>query len=157
MNVAATCTRRRQQGFTLIEMLVVLVVLGLVLSVVAPRFASGNPALAVRSAGLDLVAGLQLARNLAVSENRAVAIKLDRKASAFEVEGRRRGLPPGVALTRPDLREDERDAAIEVRFFPDGSSSGARIGVVRGAHRLVIDVDWLTGTIQVKKQDARDA
>ena len=157
MKVAATCTRRPQQGFTLIELLVVLVVLGLVLSVAVPRFASGNPALAVRSAGLDLVAGLQLARNLAVSENRAVTIKVDRVASAFEVEGRRRGLPSGVTLTRPDLRDDERGAAIEVRFFPDGSSSGAQIGVVRGAHRLMIDVDWITGAIQVKKADARDA
>ena len=157
MNVAATCTRRRPQGCTLSELLVWLGVRGLVLAVAVPRFASGNPALAVRSAGLDLVAGLQLARNLAVSENRAVAIKVDRTAASFEVEGRRRDLPSGVTLTRPDLGEDEPDAAIEVRFFPDGSSSGAQIGVVRGAHRLVIDVDWLTGTIQVKKMEVREA
>ena len=113
---------------------------------------SGSPALAVRSAGQTLVAGLQLARNRAITENRAVVLRVDRATRAFEVEGRRRVLPKGVVLSRPDVQDDDpEEAAIEVRFFPDGSSSGALIGVARGAHRLLIDVDWLTGTIQSRR------
>jgi general secretion pathway protein H len=157
MNRAAIATRLPRRGFTLVELLVVLVVLGMALAVVAPRFASSSPALAVRSAAQTLVAGLQLARNRAITENRAVVLRVDRVAAAFEFEGRRRDLPGGVRLSRPDLQDDDpAEAPIEVRFFPDGSSSGAQIGVAHGAHRLLIDIDWLTGTIQARAGEGRD-
>ena len=156
MTAPRTATARRAPGFTLVELLVVLAVLGLVMAVAVPRFAAGNPALSVRSAGGSLVAGLQSARNLAITENRTVRLEVDRAARAFDVDGRRRDLPGGVALTRPDLDDDREQAPIEVRFFPDGSSSGAQIGVARGAHQVVIEIDWLTGTIQVRQGGARD-
>lgn len=146
------------RGFTLVELLVVLVVLGMALTLVVPRFAAGSPALAVRSAGQSLVAGLQLARNRAITGNRAVAFRLDPAARAFEVDGRRRVLPDGVRLSRPDLEDEDRaEAAFEVRFFPDGSSSGARIGVARGGRRLLIEIDWLTGTIEARDAERTDA
>lgn len=157
MSARRTGTTRRWPGFTLVELLVALVILSLAMAVAVPRFAAGNPALSVRSAARDLVAGLQLARNLAITENRAVSIRFDRAAGAFEVAGRRRELPRGVALTRPDLREDRDDQPIEFRFFPDGSSSGGQIGVVRGAHQLLIDVDWMTGGIATRAAGVGDA
>ncbi|MDJ0739723.1 MAG: GspH/FimT family pseudopilin [Gammaproteobacteria bacterium] len=157
MNPSATAKRLPVRGFTLIELLVVLVVLGMALALVGPRFASGNPALAVRSAGQTLVAGLQLARNRAITENRAVVLRVDRASGAFVVDGRRRVLPDGVSLSRPDLDDDDpQRTPIEVRFFPDGSSSGAWIGVAHGAHRLLIDIDWLTGAIQTRDAEDRD-
>ena len=119
---------------------------------------AGSPALAVRSAGQTLVAGLQLARNRAITENRAVVLRLDRVTRAFEVDGRQRALPGGVWLSRPDIADDDRDeTAIEVRFFPDGSSSGAHIGVTHSGHRLLIEIDWLTGAIEVHAGEGRDA
>jgi len=154
----SVATRIHGRGFTLVELLVVLAVLGMALAVVAPRFASSSPALAVRSAGQTLVAGLQLARNRAITENRAVVLRVDRVTRAFEVDGRRRVLPNGVVLSRPDVQDDDlEEAAIEVSFFPDGSSSGAQIGIARGAHRLLIDIDWLTGIIQARAGAGHDA
>ncbi len=158
MNRAATATGSHDRGFTLVELLVVLAVLGMALALVAPRFAAGSPALAVRSAGQTLVAGLQLARNQAITENRAVVLRLERTTRAFEVDSRRRVLPDGIRLSRPDLPDDDPpEAAIEVQFFPDGSSSGAQIGVARGAHQLLIDIDWLTGIIEARAGEGRDA
>lgn len=147
----------RGNGFTLVELLVVLVVLSLVMAVAVPRFSAGNPALTVRNTGRVLTAGLQMARNMAITENRSVVVSVDRTNRAFIVDGRRRELPRQVSLVRPDQRDDDPRVPIEFRFFPDGSSSGGLVNVVREAHTLTIEVDWITGMITAGRAGRDDA
>jgi hypothetical protein len=37
----------------------------------------------------------------------------------------------------------------QIRFFPDGSSTGGRIGLSRNDRRAAVAVDWLTGLVSV--------
>jgi len=41
-SVICNCPRQRQQGFTLIELIVVIVILGLLGSIIAPKFLGEN-------------------------------------------------------------------------------------------------------------------
>jgi general secretion pathway protein H len=45
----------------------------------------------------------------------------------------------------------ERDSAIlgNIRFNPDGSSSGGRIVLADGTRRIAVGVDWLTGRVVI--------
>jgi general secretion pathway protein H len=37
----------------------------------------------------------------------------------------------------------------QIRFFPDGSATGGRIGLTLGAQQVEVVVDWLTGLVSV--------
>lgn len=136
---------RRTAGFTLIEMLVVLVILGLVGSLVISR----GPA---RSAGLDLrlqagaiAQALRSARGQAIATDRIVAFNLDLARRRFNVgTGLPHALPAPMQLAATET---------VIRFGPDGSASGGFITLAEGNARIGIGVDWLTGRISI--EDAR--
>lgn len=37
----------------------------------------------------------------------------------------------------------------KIRFFPDGSFTGGRVGLARGQQKYHVTVDWLTGPISI--------
>ena len=126
-------------GFTLLEMIVVLVILGLAIAVVAgtvPR----------RSAGLDLAAqtdtlasSLRLARAKAIAQGRPIAFAALPGGSGWLLDGVVHPLPPGLALAVAGPRV--------VRFDPDGSATGATLTLVGQARSATLRVDWLTGRV----------
>ena len=147
----------RAGGFTLIEMLVVLGVLGLAAGLLALRGPPRSPAAEARVAAVEIAQALRLARARAIAADRPVAFLLDLETRAFRVgDGEWRRLPPGPALLLTAVSGQtlgERLGAIS--FAPDGSSSGGRIELAVPGRRLQIGVDWLTGRVQVAASHAR--
>lgn len=111
-------------GFTLVEMLVVLTVLGLAAAFMAGRLAA-EPG---RFAGERQVAMLERA----AAEARAAAIR----------SGRPVALDAGALVADASLAAPVFAAGGSLVFYPDGSSTGGTIEVA-GAPALA--VDWLTG------------
>ncbi|HEX7785030.1 MAG TPA: prepilin-type N-terminal cleavage/methylation domain-containing protein [Methylomirabilota bacterium] len=68
--------RHRQQGFTLIEMTVTLVVLGLLLTISVPAYLSYRQAAVLKSGAQQLVTMINVARELALRINDTVCVKL---------------------------------------------------------------------------------
>jgi general secretion pathway protein H len=133
-------TQRRQAGFTLLEMIVVLVILGLALSIVITRGPMHSAHLDTEVAVRDLTSALRLARGRAIAENRAVTVAL--AATSYRVDGSAaHRIPADVTLAG--------NAAIG--FAPDGSSSGGTIVVAGPTLRLGIAVDWLTGRVHAQQ------
>jgi general secretion pathway protein H len=44
--------------------------------------------------------------------------------------------------------EQIQDKTGNIRFFPDGSSTGGRITISAGERREDVDVDWLSGRVK---------
>lgn len=63
-----------QRGFTLIEVMIVIVIIGVMASVAIPAFSDWRHKQAVRSASQSLMAHLKQARVAAISENRSVSL-----------------------------------------------------------------------------------
>lgn len=83
---SATTIRHRDPrgGFTLVELLVVLILAALISSMVVPRFFSYARQLSARSAVSQVVADLALARTQAVREGRTVSLRVT-GASTYQV------------------------------------------------------------------------
>jgi prepilin-type N-terminal cleavage/methylation domain-containing protein len=93
-------SRRADAGFTLIEVLVVLVVLSLTAALVLGRGPSRSTALDLRAAAGQVVQGLRLARSQAIARNRNVAFVLDVASGGYRIgDAPPRSLPAGLALS----------------------------------------------------------
>lgn len=138
-------------GFTLIEMIVVLVVAGLVLGLVLARGPMRSRTLEARAAARDIAQALRGARARAIAANRPVEFTLDLRRHSFCVDtGASNGLPAWLGLSAAAVSGEKLGNGIAgIRFAPDGSASGGRIELADGKLRLSIGVDWLTGRVSV--------
>ncbi len=138
-------------GYTLIELLVVVAVLGLVLALFAGSGSMRSTTLDARAAAADLAGGLREARSRAIATNRPVSLTLDIDAHRWRIEGSPpRLLPPFFALALLTTQGEVRSPHIgDIRFEPDGSSTGGRIELDDRHRKLAIAVDWLTGNVRI--------
>ena len=144
----------RCSGFTLIEVIVTLAILGLALVLVAgykPPWSSG---LGLKGTASELASGLRLARSEAIAGNRPVAFDLDVTGHVYRVgAGAVRRLPANLSIELLTITGERRGAnAGDIRFNPDGSSTGGRIALADDKQRVAVGVDWLTGRVSVADQ-----
>ena len=141
----------RCSGFTLIEVIVTLAILGLALVLVAgykPPWSSG---LGLKGTASELASGLRLARSEAIASNRPVLFDLDVTGHVYRVgAGAQRRLPANLSIELLTITGENRRADVgDIRFNPDGSSTGGRITIADGQRRIAVAVDWLTGRVSV--------
>ena len=150
--------RAGQHGFTLLEILIVLVIGVLLVALVPPLLSGMSGATELRGAARQLAAGLRNARNEAVTRQQEAVLTLDLERRRFGVTGdpREIALPEGVALKLYTAQSELLDSATGgIRFFPDGSSTGGAITVSGPKLAYRVNVDWLTGTVAIVEQDAQ--
>ncbi|MBL0142241.1 MAG: GspH/FimT family pseudopilin [Betaproteobacteria bacterium] len=144
----------RQSGFTLLELVLVLVIAasGYALTV---RFAgSGVSGAQLKSSARTVAAGLREARGQAIATQESAALSVDLDKRTIEVTGanRPRALPERLEIklytATSEIVDDKRGA---IRFFPDGSSTGGRVTLASGERRFLVDVEWLTGRVSIKE------
>lgn len=145
-------TTRPARGFTLIEVILVLLLIGVVVGVAAVSLTDGLATARVRSAGQDLVAALRYTRAQAIVSRRQQALELDVEARSYVAPKRETvQLPKNVELRLLTAAEEQTGASTgRIRFWPDGSSSGGRIKLVYGEQAWDVEVAWLTGEVRLR-------
>jgi general secretion pathway protein H len=146
----------RTAGFTLLELLVVLVLLAILAGFAGSRMMGGMDRPALQAASGELAALLRRARSEAIVNNAPVAVRVDVDAPSFGIPGQRvYAVPERLKVTLFTAVTDEVPSNVgEIRFFPDGSSTGGEVTLAGGnAHRYV-QVDWLTGRVAVYEDTA---
>lgn len=147
-------SRRRTRGFTLLEVLMVLVIAAAGFALVVRFTGAGVSGAQLKSAARSVAAGLREARGTAIATQESAAMLVDLDRRTIEVTGaaKPRALPERLELklfTAQSEVQDERRGSI--RFFPDGSSTGGRVTVASGERKFLVDVDWLTGRVSIKE------
>jgi len=128
--------RRGAAGFTLIEMIVVIAVIGLIAGLLLIRHPWHSAGLDLDATERALTAALRLARSRAIAQDRNVSVIT--AAVGFSVDGGApRALPPN------EIMSDSR-----VVFMPDGGSSGATIILASRSRKIAVTVNWLTGRVR---------
>jgi general secretion pathway protein H len=141
----------KRSGFTLIELVVALAVMGLALVLIVGYKAPWSSGLGLEGTASELASGLRLARSQAIANNQPVAFSLDLAGHIYRVGGEApRSLPARLSISLSTVDGERRGAAIgDIRFNPDGSSTGGRITLADGSRRVAVGVDWLTGRVTV--------
>ena len=130
-----------QAGFTLIETIVVLVILGLALTIVAGFIPRRNTTLELASATDRVASTLRLARARAITQSRPVVVAASADGRALAVDGVAQAVPASVAVTMA--------GPPAIRFAPDGSASGGGVRVQGTGRARLVRVDWLTGRVSI--------
>ena len=142
----------RHRGFTLVEMLVVMVIMVLAYAMTAPMISAGVSGAELKAAARQIAAGLRKARSEAVVRKNEVALTVDVERRQFELSGDKRiyRFPEKIEVSLFTAQSELLDAKIgAIRFYPDGSSTGGRVTLSHGERKYRVDVDWMTGRVKV--------
>jgi general secretion pathway protein H len=137
-------------GFTLLEMLVVLAILGLTAAMAVPLLSRGSEALRLETASGELAAALRVTRSAAIVRNTQTTLVIDvnRRTFGSPVVAQRSFAPNiDAKLTYASgIRSAPSDGGFQ--FFPDGSSTGGDVTLSLRGKQVKLCVDWLTGTVR---------
>lgn len=142
-----------QRGFTLLELLVVLVIASLAISLVGPGYQRLLPGLTLEAESRKMMALLRHARSQAIFTGTEVSVSLDAEGRGLRLSYRKQPytLPEYLTLELeegPAQGERRTPGAAQILFYPRGDSSGGSLNLKMEARNEVISVDWLSGRIQ---------
>ena len=151
-------TLHLNKGFTLLELIVVLFILVLGFSVVGINLSSGNDATGLKVAARDIVSALRYARGQALISHQEMTVTLDLAENTYTVSGRDKlySIPKAIDITVVTAQTEVTEGQGSIRFFADGSSTGGRITLELGKAGWQIDINWLTGQIELEDTGANE-
>ena len=162
------------RGFTLLELLVVLVLVSLMTALVAPRLAGTLASTSARTSVKRIAAALRYARNHAASEKAVYVAAFHRESSRVAVgklpefteeraasssgellliDPKVFSLANGIRIEEIAKASGETDDADPARivFYPNGASSGGKVIVADEKDRQsALSVDVIMGTVRLE-------
>ena len=146
----------RRAGFTLLEMVVVMMIIGLASALAMPMIEGGFDAREVRRAARQIASTMHYCRGEAVSLGAPQELVIDTWRNTIHTTAWDRW----AVLTDRAMITDVRggnalgDGMVQVLFFPNGSTSGAEVLLASRrnhfANRLRVALDPLLGSVRVE-------
>jgi general secretion pathway protein H len=143
----------RSDGFTLVELVLVVIIIAAVLAVSYPMLSRGTASFRLRATARDLINTMRYAREKAITEQKVMRIVADREAQKILLtdelgeDERAYPMPKEVRIQGTALMGREiLDEPLVIRFLPNGSAESAEILLVsdKGAS-LKVATDAITG------------
>ncbi len=148
----------RSAGFSLLELIVVLLLLGLASVLVAPSFTGGLSGLQLETSTRDVITLMRHARSEAIAKQHVFRVVLGEEdplsvkyflTNDFGEPIKERELPKGFQF---QVADDVR-LPLTVSFYPNGRSSGAAFGIKnKQGKATAIAVDTITGFAKLEKR-----
>ncbi len=142
----------KRNGFTLLEVIIVLCLITLIVGISSVFFAGFLPSAKFNATGREISGTIRHARSLARmnTESRTVVIDLDKRI--YGIEGREtKSFPPDLLVRVIDSFSGEITRGnYSIVCNPAGGMSGGSIILSRGKKTIRIDMDPVTGAVLIK-------
>ena len=144
----------RLGGFTLIELMAVILLLAIAMTAVTFSFSKSLHTAKIQAASRDLVAALRYTRGQAIVKGQQQVLVLNLDDNSYTAPGKSAVKLPKDMTLRLTTAEQEvvGNNAGGIRFFADGSSTGGHISVLMDRREWRINVAWLTGDISLDER-----
>jgi general secretion pathway protein H len=142
----------RQNGFTLMELLAVLVVLAVVMGAAATRIGFGRASDTLQSTAYEIAARCRAARTAAIRDGGDRTVEIDLANRRVHAGGKSVSIPGTIAI-RADISAAEQlsPSVAGIRFHANGSSSGGMLTLEAGSRAYAVRVNWFTGRVTVER------
>jgi len=162
-------------GFTLIELIIVLVIIGIASGIVGIMIGRGSDGLEMKTVTKEISSVLRYARNHSVSEKRIYCFVINKEEGAvrlyahedetenkneegIEEDNEEKEILPVIDRPLPaDLLvsiDDDDSDVLYMEFFPQGNSSGGTIKLENESGlNFFIDVNRITGKVEVSRDE----
>ena len=149
--------KRAAAGFSIIEMVVVVVLVATVVAIGAAAMSRQLPGQRLRESARELAAQLRYTRAQAIASGDSQLFTLDARTREWRAGDKRDGkLARDIQIVATGARnEAQREGVAAVRFFPEGAATGGRFLLSHGEAAWQVDVEWLTGEVRVARARAR--
>lgn len=146
--------RARGQGFTLIEMVAVLALIGIIATAMTFSLVRGLTSTKVMAASRDLAAAMRYTRGQSILKREERALEIDVENKTYTAPGRAPvQFPENMSIRLRTIRSEltSEETSGRIRFFPDGSSTGGWVRLSSGPREWLVNVAWLTGEISLEE------
>ncbi len=153
MNRVAMTAGGRQEGISLLEMLLVIGLIAAASLLAAAAFSGGMKGTQLRSAVKEIAAELRFTRTHAIATGAPQRFTMDPAGRTWEApKGHHGSIPAEIDVRFTGAREVQPTAGQgAVMFFADGAATGGRVQLSRDGAAWNIDVAWLTGQVSVTR------
>src|SRR3989339_902865 len=141
---------RKKQGFTLLELIIVLVIIGIVAAVAIPRFTGSFDSIRFRKTMNELVYFLREARIKAMSCAEATNVVFDFRGGYCWNEDKRIFIMPREIEMFTDKFEAKEEQTRILTFYPNGTALEDKLGFVCDNMVAVLHVESLGGMAYYK-------
>ncbi len=150
----AAPTTSRTRGFTLLELMIVIVIIGVVLALSPPLFSAGVTSAEQRAVARSVAQTLRFARSEAIANRTDVGVEFNLEDRTYQLPGgKKRGKwPETIQLDLTTTVAETVDAKRAfVRFYSDGGSTGGRVTLKVKEREYRIDIGWLNGRVAIEE------
>lgn len=147
--------RRATAGFTLLEVVCVVAIIGMIAAILLPAFPTGTSRTRLKGYAVEIASLLIADRTAAIRRHDTVTTRVDATGRAIRsgADGRAIALPADVSMTAAlAARCNGRPAAGAIVFFASGMSCGGVVTIARPNGGYTIHVNWLTGGIEIVRR-----
>lgn len=132
-----------------------LALIAIVVGSVAFSFTRSMGGAKIRSSVKDVVAALRHTRGQAIVKGEEKAVAFDVDARTYQVPGKDPvALPDGLDMKLLTAQSEiAEDGTGRIRFYPDGSSTGGRVTILRDRKEWRVEVAWLTGEVRLEEDE----
>ncbi len=146
-----------RRGFTLMELMIVLIIASLTVALVLPRVGAGWKRMEDREFLQEFVETIKRARLRAMSSGRITAFRINGAERLYDLAvPLSRPIPPNVDIYSDRLEQDTDTGDHMMIFYPDGSLIGSDVEITFDRQRTFrISIHPILGTVRLSQVNTR--